>query len=208
VIRYEQGRLDEILAVQEQAVEEAPLLEAYAGALALSYCELEDMEKARAILTRFAANGFDVTPTPSSKTALCYLAEVAARLNEREAAEALYERLLPWHDQLSYTGISMFGPVERFLGLAATCLGRHDDAEEHFSRSAETCERIGAPTWLARTRHERALMLLDRGGPGDGERAGDLLAQALEAAVAYGCRALERRVRMAIDHPTVPGISH
>ena len=208
VIRYEQGRLDEIVAVQEQAVEQAPLLEAYSGALALSYCELGETKKAREILRRLADDGFDVTPTPSSKTALCYLAEVAARLNEREAAGILYERLLPWHDQLSYTGISMFGPVERFLGLAATCLERYDDADGHFSRSAETCERIGAPTWLARTRHEWALMLWDRGSSGDRERAETLLEQALSASVAYGCRALERRVRMAIEHPTVPGITH
>ena len=34
-IRYEQGRLDEIIEIQEQAVEEAPLLEAYSTALAL-----------------------------------------------------------------------------------------------------------------------------------------------------------------------------
>ena len=67
----------------------------------------------------------------------------------------------------------MFGPVERFLGLAANCLERHDDAEGHFSRSAEMCKRIGAPTWLARTRHELALMLWDRGRSGDRERAED-----------------------------------
>jgi tetratricopeptide (TPR) repeat protein len=204
VIRYEQGRLDEILEVQETAAEEAPLLEAYSSSLALSYCELEEMDKARAILRRFAADRFEVTPTLSSKTALCYLAEVAARLNEREAAEILYERLLPWREQLSYTGISMFGPLERFLGLAASCLGRHDDAEGHFSRSAETCERIEAPTWLARTRHEWALMLLDRGRPGDRKRADALLEQALEAAVAYGCRSLERRVRTALPGERKP----
>jgi hypothetical protein len=38
-------------------------------------------------------------------------------------------------------------------------------------------------------------MLDDRGGPGDREQAGLLLGQALEAAVAYGCGSLERRVR-------------
>ena len=171
VIRYEQGRLEEILEVQEQAVEEAPLLEAYSGALALSYCELGDTEKAREALRASAERGFDVTPTPSSKAALGFLSEVAARTGESDAAAVLYERLLPWRDQLSYTGVTMFGPVERYLGLTATCLGRHEDAAAHFRRSAATCERIEAPTWLARTRHEWALMLLARGGPGDRETA-------------------------------------
>jgi tetratricopeptide (TPR) repeat protein len=206
-IRYEQGRLEEILEVQEQAVEEAPLIEAYSSALALSYCELEETDKARAVLKRFAADGFEIAANLSSKNALCFLAEVAARVNEPEAAKALYERLLPWRDQLSYTGITMFGPVERYLGLAATCLDRTDDADRHFRRSAEICERIGAPTWLARTRHEWALMLDRRGEPEDGEGAGLLLDQALETAVAYGCKSLERRVRMAIDPPAAPSSS-
>lgn len=194
-IRYEQGRLGEILEVQEMAVEETPLLSAYSGALALSYCELEEMDKARAVLRRFAADGFEINANLSSKNALCFMAEVAARVEEPEAASVLYDRLLPWREQLSYTGITLFGPVERYLGLAAACLGRHDGAEEHFGRAAETCKRIGAPTWLARTRHEWALMLKDRGRAGDYERAEPLLGQALEAAVAFGCGNLERRVR-------------
>ena len=164
-IRYEQGRLEEIIEIQEQVVEEAPLVEAYSSALALSYCELGEAEKAREVLARFAANRFEITPTLSTKTGLGFLAEAAARLGDRDAAGLLYERLLPWRDQLSYTGVTLFGPVERYLGLAATCLGNHDAAEEHFQRSTEICERIEAPTWLARTRHERALMLLDRAGP-------------------------------------------
>ncbi|HET6997364.1 MAG TPA: AAA family ATPase [Solirubrobacterales bacterium] len=194
-IRYEQGRLDEVLEVQERVVEEAPLIEAYSTALALSYCELGEPEKARAILHRFAADGFEVTANQSSKNALCFLAEVAARVDEPNAAAILYERLLPWRDQLNYTGITMFGPVERYLGLAATCLGRYGEAELHFRRSAETCERIGAPTWLARSRHEWALALRKRREPGDREQAERLLEQALEAASAYGCRSLEWRVR-------------
>ena len=95
VIRYEQGRLDEILAVQEQAVEQAPLLEAYSGALALSYCELGEMDKARVILGGLRRRWLRSDPHPSSKTALCYLAEVAARLNEQDAAETPLRAITP-----------------------------------------------------------------------------------------------------------------
>lgn len=194
-IRYEQGRLGEILEVQEMAVEETPLLSAYSGALALSYCELGETDKARAVLRRFAADGFEINANLSATNALCFMAEVAARVEEPRAASALYNRLLPWREQLSYTGITLFGPVERYLGLAAACLGRYEDAEKHFGRAAAACERIGAPTWLARTRHEWALMLMRRGQAGDRERAEPLLSQALEAAVAFGCANLEQRVR-------------
>ena len=50
VIRYEQGRLDEVLEIQEQALAETPLLDAYSSALAFSYIELEQTDKARALL--------------------------------------------------------------------------------------------------------------------------------------------------------------
>ena len=197
-IRYEQGRLGEILEVQEMAVEEAPLLSAYSGALALSYCELGETGKARAVLRRFATDGFEINANLSATNALCFMAEVAARVEEPQAASVLYNRLLPWRDRLSYTGITLFGPVERYLGLAAACSEQYEDAEEHFGRAAAACERIGAPTWLARSRHEWALMLMRRGQAGDRERAEPLLDQALEAAVAFGCANLEQRLRSDI----------
>jgi len=62
-------------------------------------------------------------------------------------------------------------------------------------------ERIEAPSWLARTRHEWALMLLRRNSPGDRESAESLLAKALDAAGEFGCRTLERRVSAAIEDP-------
>ena len=207
VIRYEQGRLDEVLEIQEQAMEETPLLDAYSSALAFSYIELDQTEKARALLERFAADDFEVASTISARSELCTLTEVAARLGDQDAAAILYERLLPWRDQLCYSGVTLFGTIERFLGLGATCIGRYEDAEDHFRRSAATCERIGAPTWLARTRHEWALMLRRRGEPGDREAADSLLTQALESATRYGCRSLERRVRAAIEDPDLIGSS-
>lgn len=58
----------------------------------------------------------------------------------------------------------------------------HDDAETWFAAAAATHERLGAPHWLARTRLERARMLLARGAAGDAERARELLGQALATA--------------------------
>ena len=123
VIRYEQGRLDEVLEIQEQAVAEAPLLDAYSSALALSYIELEDSDKARAVLERLAAKRFTMTATLSSRPALCFMAEVAARLGDRDSCALLHEKLLPFRDQLCYSGVTLFGTIERYLGLTATCAG-------------------------------------------------------------------------------------
>jgi len=62
-----------------------------------------------------------------------------------------------------------------------------------FGSAAAVHERIGAPTWLARTRLEWADMLVRRGGPGERKRARTLAARALETAVAMGLRSVERR---------------
>ena len=60
-------------------------------------------------------------------------------------------------------------------------LGDLDEAERRFGEAAGTHERIGAPTWLARTRVEWARMLLTRAKPGYTEQAHDLLHRALHA---------------------------
>ncbi len=106
VIRYEQEHLDEVLEIQEQAIEERPLLDAYSSALAFSYIELDQTEKARALLGAVApADDFEVASTISARSELCTLTEVAARLGDQDAAAILYEQgLLPWRDQLCYSG--------------------------------------------------------------------------------------------------------
>jgi hypothetical protein len=84
------------------------------------------------------------------------------------------------------------GPVAFYLGLLATTIGDWPDAETHFAAAAATHERIGAPTWLARTRLEWARMLLASQQPGDAERAHDLLDQALATARELGLANIER----------------
>jgi hypothetical protein len=67
-------------------------------------------------------------------------------------------------------------------------------AERGVVRSARLgCLRIGAPTWLARTRLEWARMLLTLRGAGDMERAQELLRQALTTARELGLGNVERR---------------
>ena len=160
------------------AMAETPLLDAYSSALAFSYIELDQTEKARALLERFAADDFEVASTISARSELCTLTEVAARLGDQDAAAILYERLLPWRDQLCYSGVTLFGTIERFLGLGATCIGRYEDAEDHFRRSAATCEqdrganlarpdppRVGADAPARRARRPRGRRLAADPGP-------------------------------------------
>jgi hypothetical protein len=77
--------------------------------------------------------------------------------------------------------------------MLATTLGRFDEAETHFAAASATHSRMRAPTLMARTRLERARMLLGRRGAGDAERARELLQQALSTARELGLGNVERQ---------------
>ncbi len=123
---------------------------------------------------------------------LIVLGNVAHRLGERARAGKVYERLVPYARQFDWNGSVSYGPIDLTLGLLADTCRHRATAEVHFADSAAASERIGAPTWLARTRLEWARMLLTRAGRGDGERAHDLLRQALDTAHELGLANVER----------------
>jgi hypothetical protein len=88
------------------------------------------------------------------------LADVCGYLGEQEAAQKLYDELLPVAD-LNIVGFMELsrGSVARSLGVLATLLGRHEEAERHFAAALEANKHMGARPWLARTQQEYALML-------------------------------------------------
>ena len=191
-LRYEQGRLEEVEDLIVQATEETPGLTTFKALLGLTHLELGREDEARALVEAAAADGFaDVSRDFLWLSTMCVYGEVAARLEMTDAASDLYDRLLPWEHQIGLTGCSTWGGVARYLGMLAAALGRHDDAEAHYRRSAEIHEQIGAAVFLARTRLGWAELLLARGGDGDREQAQALLGQALATARELGSPALE-----------------
>ena len=80
-----------------------------------------------------------------------------------------------------------------YLALLAMLMDRFDEAEARFAAAEAAHERIGAPTWLARTRLEWARMLINRGRPGDAEQARELLRQAVATARELRLANIERR---------------
>jgi hypothetical protein len=86
------------------------------------------------------------------------------------------------------------GATDRYLGLLASCMGKWTDADRHFERAVALNDRMGARPWVAHSRHDWARILLARDGPGDRERAAELLAEAARTAADLGMTVLERRV--------------
>jgi class 3 adenylate cyclase len=83
-------------------------------------------------------------------------------------------------------GVVCWGSAARLLALLATSMGRLEEAESHFEAAMRWNERIGARPWLARTQAEYAAMLLDRGRPGDREKAIALVTTAIATAQGIG----------------------
>ena len=70
--------------------------------------------------------------------------------------------------------------------LAAAAVRRWEEAERHFGIAREVAEHIGNRVELADLCRLHARMLLDRGSPGDHERAAEMLQEALSAYRAFG----------------------
>jgi len=102
--------------------------------------------------------------------------------------------LEPYTDQLVVGAFAgwVTGPVAFYLGPLCATVADWPAAEAYFAAAAATHGRIGAPSWLARTRLEWARMLLTRRESGDSDRASDLLRQALATARDLGLTNIER----------------
>jgi DNA-binding SARP family transcriptional activator len=181
VLRREQGRLEEVEDLVRRSVAEYPTYPIWRCVQTQMVAELGYTAEARDALQALAADGFAALPFDEEwLVSLGLLAETARILGDAERAAVLHPMLLPYGDRVavSYPEIST-GSVARYLGLLAATSERWDDAERHFEDALAMNVRIGARPWLAHTQEDYARMLLEREGPGDAERAEELLEAAL-----------------------------
>src|SRR5262249_29481445 len=94
-----------------------------------------------------------------------------------------------------------YGNASRLLGLLAATRGSFDLAEQHYGRAQEMHDSMGARPMYARTQVSFAEMLLARRGPGDVDRARELLADAILVADALGMVVLAERARRLVPQP-------
>jgi hypothetical protein len=194
VLRFDQGRLGELEERLAERVAAVPGLPALRACLALALCELDRPDEAIEHYERLAVENFTGMPlNPSWILTMPACAGVCASMGDRARAPVLFHLLEPYASQLALTAGGALGAVAHYLAILATTFGDFDEAERRFVDAAATHARIGAPTWLARTRLEWARMLINRAQPGDAERAREFLGQALETARELGLANVERR---------------
>jgi class 3 adenylate cyclase len=147
-------------------------------------------------MERVAVDGFaPVRADPNRMVAFSMLAQVAARLEDQPHGEELYELLLPYKDRNVVVGAGWACEGSASLPLAelAAALGRYEDAERHFEEALRMNVALEAPPFVAETRMRFGAMLTERDGPGDRERALELVGDALDIAQELGMSVLVER---------------
>jgi hypothetical protein len=191
-LRWERGELDGLEQLLKSSIVDYPSRPMFRCMLARLYAELGREAEARAIFEVLAEEDFVALPrTNEWLFSMGLLAEVAQRLGDVAVAQGIYRNLLPhaFRNACTHDYIAT-GSVSRALGLAAATACQWADAERHFEDAFEMNSRMGARPWSAYTACDWAGMLIRRDGPGDTERAGDLLAGAAETAEELGLSTL------------------
>lgn len=194
-LRREQGRLDELVDVVQQAVVDYPAYPVWRYVLADVFAELGRADDARAALAAHAAEGYPLYLEMQWLFALGLLADVCRHLDAAGAAAELYELLRPYARRNAVLPPELSsGAVSRPLGVLAATASSWDSAAAHFQDALELNARMGARPWLARTRCDYALMLVARDTPGDRERADELVTSGAQLAEELGMTALTERL--------------
>jgi tetratricopeptide (TPR) repeat protein len=198
---FDRGTLGEMVPVLEQLAADIPDLAAsLAPGLALAHVEAGRLGDARRLLEAFAATNFDLAMEQMWLYCMTQYADVAIACRDPKYAGPLFDRLAPYPDQLSTTGVAVGGPVSHFLGGLATVLGRYDEADAYFTHAAAFNDRANAKCFAARTNLSWGTMLTERNAPGDNDRARDLLTTAQTAAATHGYANIQRHATEALQH--------
>ena len=197
-LRWDQGRLDELVSILTAAVDRDRALPGWRAPLALALAEVGDSVAARATLDQLATDAFGALPRDLTwMGALAIACEAASVLEDRPAAAAIRPLLDPFADRVLVVGLHAtvcLGAVGHYLGIAARLTGEHDDAVRLLDAALAVNERLGARARIARTSLEYARALRERGQPGDHATVDGLLGRAATIAEEIGMRGVVRQI--------------
>jgi tetratricopeptide (TPR) repeat protein len=172
-----QGQPETTAAVAAQAFAEYPRLVVWQAGWALSLALAGDTEAVAEFLTGVPALVSTVPEDLLWVLAHFFLAAVQGYgVENREAAAAVYERLLPYRGLHAAGGVVLYlGPVEMGLAVLARVLGDIETALAHHEAAAAAIEPRRAARARAFNDQQWAVTLLARDRPGDRSRAAAML---------------------------------
>ncbi len=126
---------------------------------------------------------------------ITHAATAAVSFARDELREQLFNALQPYSGKFAILGgaNACFGPVDRYLGMLATTLGRPAQGVELLERAAAAEEMVGALPGLARTLAALADAHKRRGAPGDADQAAAHELRSASIATRLGMTALLSR---------------
>jgi DNA-binding SARP family transcriptional activator/tetratricopeptide (TPR) repeat protein len=195
------GDLEEVEPAIRDLVAEYPARPAFRCVLAHLHVRLGRAPEAQQALEDMARDDFSALPFDQEWLyGMSLLAEASAVLGHGVSAAALYEPLAPWAAlNVADHPEGIRGSLARYLGMLAATMKRWVEAERHFEDALAMNARMGARPWLAHTRFDYASMLLARDAPGDRERAGGLLGEAISIYEELGMDVWAERARALAD---------
>ncbi len=195
IVNGQRGTMSTLIPLIEQMATETPDISPwlFGSLLAKANVEIDNNDEAIRLLDEFAAADFALPLDQVWLTGMVDYAEAAIESQSVEHSASLYDRLLPWAEQLPATGASALPPVDQYLGGLATVLGNFDDADLHFARAASMSARMDAKYFSARNDMMWARMHRARDNIGDRERARALLEGANAVAAERGYGSVERK---------------
>jgi tetratricopeptide (TPR) repeat protein len=205
-LRREEGRLDEMASLAHRASEMFPSFLFGRASHAQLLLETGGEADARVAFEQLAINNFgDVPPDTNWLPTLALLADVCARLRDLRRAGILYHLLLPHAGRNAHFLIlTCYGPISHYLGMLAATLSHYEEAEQHFRSALEFTSRMKAHLLTAYAQRDYASMLLERGGPGDRQKALALLGDTVRMAQTLGLKRLSAELK-TLEHAGAAG---
>ena len=200
--RMYQGKGAEVIALLEQTTANVPGMPAWEAALGLACCWIDRRPDGAQVLARAAEQRFEHLRFDQNQTiGLAMYADTAAQTGSAEAAAMLYELLEPYADQFVWNGRASLGHARVCLALLAATLGRHEQADAHFTFACAFHHEHGLRLWEARSELGWAEAHADRG---ETEPARQHATRALELARKHGYGAFEPRAAAILaSHTTI-----
>jgi hypothetical protein len=188
VIRWMQGRLDEILPVIIEGTAAYPGIEVYRAGLAFALARLGRLEEASAAIAPFADRDFELFADANWLMSHVLLAEASARIGNPHAINILRTRLAPFHDQFAISHSTVVGAVAHSLGLLAAAAGDQRAARDHLEEALSIHERLEAPYFVTATEAALGTILGHAPSATDRQRGRSLLEAARARAESHGYR--------------------
>lgn len=193
-LQYERGELADLEGLLEAIIDAQPAIPVWRMALCGVYLQTDRPAQCVPHVEAVVADDFAMVPRNAVFLLTCSsTARIASQVGALAAAEAAYRHAAPFDEMFPFAGTLWEYPIGVGVGAAAAALGWYELAEQHFGNSRTVCERAGAKTFLVATDVHEAEMLVQRGGPGDHERAEQLARASLAASERLGLAYMRRR---------------